>query len=282
MQLDLIDVFCSAPLSGNPLGVVHGADGLAYVDMLALTRWLGFSETTFLLPPTDPLADYRVRIFYPSGELPFAGHPTLGTCHAWLEAGGLPRSSGTIIQQCGVGLVQIRQEEGRLAFEAPPCIRSGKLADDERAELIHLAGVCEADVIAAVHADNGPGWKLLHLQSAAAVLAAQPVVRTTPATDIALIGAYPAGQNPAFEVRAFFTDPTGRLIEDPVTGSLNAAAAQYLFGLGIGQNRYVAAQGRLTGADGRVFASRDDAGRTWIGGEVRTIARGADLPAFGP
>ena len=147
MKLDLVDVFGSGPLSGNPLAVVHGADGMDAQQMLALTRWLGFSETTFLLPPTDPAADYRVRIFYPAGELPFAGHPTLGTCHAWLEAGGKPKQPGTVMQECGVGLVEVRIEGGLLAFKAPPLVRDGPLSPEERVEVARLTGVDEAAIV---------------------------------------------------------------------------------------------------------------------------------------
>jgi predicted PhzF superfamily epimerase YddE/YHI9 len=280
MQLDLIDVFGNGPLSGNPLAVVHGGERLDAAAMLALTRWLGFSETTFLLPPTEPGADYRVRIFYPAGELPFAGHPTLGTCHAWLEAGGVPRRAGEIVQQCGAGLVSVRQEAGRLAFRAPPLRRGGLLNEIERAESMRIAGVPAGEVIAALHADNGPGWQLLHLRSAVAVLAAMPEPRAPAGSDIGLIGAHPPGGVVQWEVRAFFTDPAGRLVEDPVTGSLNAAAAQYLFSAGLATGSYRAGQGRLVGADGLVHASEDPDGDVWIGGDVRTVASGAALPEF--
>ena len=281
MEIDLIDVFGGGPLSGNPLAVVRGAEGLDPVQMLALTRWIGFSETTFLLAPTGPDADYRVRIFYPAGELPFAGHPTLGSCHAWLAAGGCPRQPGRIVQECGVGLIEVRQAgEGRLEFRAPPLLRGGQLSAADRAETIRLAGVAEAQVVAALHADNGPGWKLLHLRTAADVLAAQPAARATVGTDIGLVGAHPLGSEAAFEVRAFFADPTGRLVEDPVTGSLNAAVAMYLFGAGLAAGSYVAAQGCLTGANGRVHAARHADGVVWIGGDVRTVARSAQLMPF--
>ncbi len=280
MKLDVIDVFASGPLSGNPLAVVHAAAALDAAQMLALTRWLGFSETAFLLPPADPAADYRVRIFYPAGEMPFAGHPTLGTAHAWLAAGGVPRQAGLVMQECGVGLVPVRVAGSRLAFRAPPLLRTGALSPQERAEAIRYAGVPEAQVIAAVHADNGPGWVLLHLRSAGDVLAAQPAARAPASTNVGLLGAHPDGGAAAFEVRAFFTDPIGRLVEDPVTGSFNASAAQYVFGAGLAVGGYVAAQGQKVGANGRVHASQDHDGSVWIGGEVRTVARGADLPGL--
>lgn len=277
MKLDLVDVFGARTFAGNPLGVVHGAEGLDADQMLALTRWLGFSETTFLLPPTDPGADYRVRIFYPAGELPFAGHPTLGTCHAWLRAGGVPRREGRIVQECGVGLVEIRPEQDRLAFRAPPLIRSGKLSEEERAEAARLANVPEEWIVDAVHASNGPGWKLLQLRSAADVLAVEAGIRGPAGTDIGLIGPYPEGGEVAFEVRTLFANSLGVLVEDPVTGSFQAAAAQYLFAEGLAKDSYIAAQGRKIGADGRVYCSIDADGAVWIGGRVETIAEQAGL-----
>ncbi|WP_036503620.1 PhzF family phenazine biosynthesis protein [Novosphingobium sp. AP12] len=277
MLLDLVDVFGSGSLSGNPLAVVRGGEGLDAAAMLRLTRWLGFSETTFLLPPTDPGADYRVRIFYPAGELPFAGHPTLGTAHAWLAAGGVPREAGKVVQECGIGLVEVRADGERLAFRAPPLIRSGPLDAGDLAETLRLTGADAGDVIAAVHAANGPQWKLLHLGSAEAVLAAEPVPRAPVGTDVALLGPCAPGGPAQFEVRAFFADPAGKLVEDPVTGSLNAAIAQYLFASGQAQGRYVAAQGRKVGADGLVHCSQGEGGEVWIAGRVETVSRGGDL-----
>ncbi len=281
--LDLVDVFGSAPLKGNPLAVVRGAEGLSGEQMLKLTQWLGFSETTFLLPPKDPAADYRVRIFYPGGELPFAGHPTLGTCHAWLEAGGAPRREGVVVQECGVGLVEVRQDGGMLSFCAPPLVKGGELSDEERAEAARIAGVEEGAILSAVHANNGPGWKMLRLRSAEDVLAASPLPRAEPGTDIGLAGPHPAESPEAsgaeWEIRAFFVNDKGALVEDPVTGSFNAAAAMYLFGTGLAQGSYVAAQGRKVGADGLVFCSVDKNNAVWIGGKVVTISSGGVLGA---
>ncbi|HUD30071.1 MAG TPA: PhzF family phenazine biosynthesis protein [Novosphingobium sp.] len=279
MLLDLVDVFGSGPLSGNPLAVVRGGEGLDDAAMLRLTRWLGFSETTFLLPPTDPAADYRVRIFYPAGELPFAGHPTLGTAHAWLAAGGVPRAPGRVVQECGIGLVEVRDDGERLAFRAPPLIRSGPLDADDRAGTLRLTGADASEVVAAVHAANGPGWKLLHLASAEAVLAAEPAPRAPLGTDVALLGPCAPGAPAQFEVRAFFADASGRLAEDPVTGSLNAAIAQYLFASGQVQGSYVAAQGRKVGADGLVHCSQGADGEVWIAGRVETVSQGGALLA---
>lgn len=281
MHLDLVDVFGAAPLKGNPLAVVHGAEGLDAERMLELTQWLGFSETTFLLPPTDPAADYRVRIFYPAGELPFAGHPTLGTCHAWLQAGGRPQRPGVVVQECGAGLVEVKGEAGALAFAAPAFTRTGSLSEAERAEAARIAGVQEEWIVEAIHVANGPQWQLLRLRSAEEVLAAHPAVKAPPGTDIGLAGPWPAGGDAAWELRAFFANQHGTMVEDPVTGSFNAGVALHLFGTGLAQGAYIAAQGRCTGADGRIECVADADGRVWIGGRCDTIARQAALPVFG-
>ncbi|MEY4722087.1 MAG: hypothetical protein RIQ46_1812 [Pseudomonadota bacterium] len=281
MRLDLVDVFGAAPLRGNPLAVVRGADGLSGEAMLALTRWLGFSETTFLLPPTDAQADYRVRIFYPAGELPFAGHPTLGSARAWLAAGGTPRDPACLVQECGIGLVPVRVEDEMLAFRAPEMIRTGPLSDAERAEALRVAGVDPDAVVEAVHADNGPGWKLLLLRSAADVLAAQPVAKAPPGADIGLAGPCPPGSGADWELRAFFSDGQGQMREDPVTGSLNAGVARHLFAQGLAAGSYVAAQGRCTGADGQVDCRQEADGAVWISGRAAMIAAGADLTLGG-
>ena len=277
MQLDLVDVFGSKPLSGNPLAVVRGGEALEAPQMLALTRWLGFSETAFLLPPTDPAADYRVRMFYPAGELPFAGHPTLGSCHAWLAAGGWPRRPGQIVQECAAGLIPIRQEDGRLAFRAPPLLRSGPLSDAERSAAANLVGVPIEAVVDGIHVSNGPGWQLLRLRSADDVLAAEPAAKAPPGTDIGLAGPHDTSGDAAFQVRAFFSDSFGRMTEDSVTGSLNAGIAQSLFAAGLASDSYIAAQGGKVGADGRVHCAQDGAGAVWIGGRCDMIAQGAEI-----
>ena len=276
MELALIDVFGSTPLRGNPLAVVTGGEGLDAGRMLALTQWLGFSETTFLLAPEHPEADYRVRIFYPGDELPFAGHPTLGTCHAWLAAGGRPKRAGVVVQQCGVGLVEVRRDGDLLAFAAPPFTRSGPLSDDERAEAARIAGVDEASIVEAVHVANGPNWQLLRLRSDAEVLAAEPLPKAPPGTDIGLAGPIASGAA-EWELRAFFANHHGAVVEDPVTGSFNAGVALHLFANGLARGRYRAAQGRRTGADGLVECEQADDGRVWIGGRCATIADGARL-----
>ncbi len=277
MKLDLVDVFGSGPLSGNPLAVVHGGDDLSVDQMLKLTQWLGFSETTFLLPPSDPGADYRVRIFYPGGELPFAGHPTLGTCHAWLESGGAPKEAGRVVQECGVGLVEVRQDSERLAFKAPPFTRHGPLSAEERATAIELAGVNPEAVVEAVHVSNGPNWQLLRLRSAEDVLAAEPVAKAPLGTDIGLAGPSGEGSGVDWELRAFFSDAIGRFVEDPVTGSFNAGVAMHLFESGLARGSYRAAQGRKVGADGAIDCRQDEAGDVWIGGTCATVSSGGEV-----
>ncbi len=272
MKLDLVDVFGSGPLTGNPLGVVHGGEGLSEDQMLRLTQWLGYSETTFFVPPTNPEADYGVRIFYPGGELPFAGHPTLGSCHAWLESGGKPRNENVIVQECGVGLVEIKLDGERLAFRAPDFTRYGPMSDSESDEAIRLTGVNPDVVVEAVHVSNGPQWQLLRLSSADAVLAADPVAKAPPGTDIGLAGPCANGGEVDWELRAFFSDAIGRFREDPVTGSFNAGVARHLFDSGLASGTYRAAQGRKIGAEGLVFAQDEGENGVWIGGFSRTVS----------
>jgi PhzF family phenazine biosynthesis protein len=278
VQLDLIDVFGAVRLRGNPLAVVHGGAGLDTAQMLRLTQWLGFSETTFLLPPSDPAADYRVRIFYAAGELPFAGHPTLGSAFAWLAAGGTPARAGVVVQQCGAGLVDVRQEGELLSFAAPAFTRYGQLSAEETVAAAQIAGVDPASVIEGVHIANGPNWQLLRLGSAAEVLAARPAARAPVGTDIGLAGPCPTAEPTDWEVRAFFANQHGALIEDPVTGSFNAGVAMHLFASGLASGRYRAGQGRETGANGIVECAQDHAGQVWIGGRCDMVAQGAHLP----
>ncbi len=280
MKLDLVDVFAgNAPLTGNPLAVVHDGAWLTDAQMLGLCRWLGFSETTFLLPPTEEGADYRVRIFCPGRELPFAGHPTLGTAWAWLAAGGKPAREGVVVQQCGVGLVEVRVDAEKLAFRAPPLIRSGPMTEPEiGAALEMLTGVLREDVAEAVWADNGPGWCLLRLASGETLLSAGHVGHAPRQTDIGLV-APGTREGVDWEVRAFFTVEGGQLREDPVTGSLNASIGQVLFSSGLARGRYVAAQGIKTGGDGRVTVT-EDGEDVWVGGRVEPVALGGALGGF--
>ena len=268
-----VDVFSAEPYRGNPVAVVLDGAGLADDEMQRFARWTQLSETTFLTPPTDPAADYALRIFTPGGELPFAGHPTLGSCHAWLGAGGRPRAVGEIVQQCGVGLVRVRADGERLAFAAPP-LRRGEADTALLAGVRAALGLDAAQVAAAQWLDNGPQWLALRLTGAADVLALEPdqaaLART--GAKVAVIGAHPAGAECAFEVRAFA--PTMGIAEDPVTGSVNASLAQWLIGAGVAPQRYVAAQGTRLGRAGRVHVAQDGAGTTWVGGASVSCVEG--------
>ena len=270
-QFHQLDVFSAVPLKGNPLAVVHAAKGLSDATLAAFARWTNLSETTFLLPPTDPAADYRVRIFTPGGELPFAGHPTLGSCHAWLAAGGVPRQNGMVVQECGVGLVRIRRSGARLAFAAPPLRRSGPIEPALLQRIVAAIGIAAGDVLHHQWVDNGPGWCAVMLRSAAQVLAVKPNWAALGDLKIGLVGAQAAGHDTAFEVRAFA--PGLGVPEDPVTGSLNAGLAQWLIGANLAPTRYVAAQGAALGRAGRVHVEQD--GETvWIGGDVAACIAG--------
>ena len=261
-----LDVFSAVPLKGNPLAVVHGAQGLSDDDMAAFARWTNLSETTFLLPPTDAAADYRVRIFTPGGELPFAGHPTLGSCHAWLAAGGAPRDAGVVVQECGVGLVRIRRSGGRLAFGAPPLRRTGPLEAELLHRIVAATGLTMQDVLHHQWVDNGPGWCAVMLKSAAQVLGVKVDAAVLGNVKLGLVGPHPAGGPCTFELRALFHDGP-LMIEDPVTGSLNASVAQWLIGAGLAPSSYVAGQGAVLQRDGRVYIEK--LGDTvWVGGDV--------------
>lgn len=273
ISISMVDVFGAEAFSGNPLAVVAGASGLSTEDMLSITRWFNLSETTFLLPPVDVSADYRVRIFTLDRELPFAGHPTLGTCHAWLEAGGVAKNDSEIVQECGAGLVRIRSDSGRLSFAAPSLIRSGPLSTDELAGAARFLGLMAEEVVDAAWVDNGPGWLGIRLASAQKVLSLTPARSWPTRVDIGVVGPHASG-DVAFEVRAFFGDHAGAIIEDPVTGSLNASLAQWLFNSGVATGDYVAAQGTCLGRKGRVYARRDETGQVWIGGDTRTHVAG--------
>ena len=265
-----LDVFSAVPLKGNPLAVVHRAQGLSDDTMAAFARWTNLSETTFLLPPQDPAADYRVRIFTPGGELPFAGHPTLGSCHAWLAAGGVPQRDGRVVQECGVGLVHIRRSGARLAFAAPPLRRSGPLEPALLTRIISGLGLNAGAVLQHQWVDNGPGWCAVMLGSAAEVLAVKPDWALLGNIKLGLVGAQPAVHESRFEVRAFIG---GGNYEDPVTGSLNASLAQWLIGAGLAPPVYSAAQGAALGRAGRVFVEQDNDG-IWIGGDVVACIEG--------
>jgi PhzF family phenazine biosynthesis protein len=268
--LHQVDVFTAEPYRGNPVAVVLDGTGLATGQMQRFAHWMNLSETTFVLPPSDPGADYQVRIFTPAAELPFAGHPTLGTCHAWLAAGGTPRQEGTVVQQCLAGLVTLRQTGNGLAFAAPPVLRAGPVEEELLGRIASMLGIGRAGIVDASWADNGPGWVAVLLASAAAVLAVRPGIVDI---DLGLVGPYPSGSPQAFEVRAFFPKD-GATAEDPVTGSLNAALAPWLLGTGRAQAPYVVSQGTALGRAGRVHVSRDDEGTIWVAGGTVTCIRG--------
>ena len=266
-----VDVFTERALLGNPLAVVHGADALDDARMQAFAKWTNLSETTFLLTPTDPKADYRVRIFTPGGELPFAGHPTLGSCHAWLERGGVPKAPGRVVQQCGVGLVDLRSEGGRTAFAAPP-LRMEPVEPGLLADMLRALGLGADQVLASQWLDNGPRWLGLLLRDAGTVLAVAPDhAALKRLAKVGVVGAHPTGSACAFELRAFAS--MSGIDEDPVTGSLNAGVAEWLIGSGRAPERYVAAQGAKLGRAGRVHVVREG-GRYWIGGASVSCVRG--------
>ena len=266
-----LDVFTATPLRGNPLAVVHDAKGLSDAEMANFARWTNLSETTFLLPPDDPAADYRLRIFTPGGELPFAGHPTLGSCHAWLAEGGVPRDPKVVVQQCGVGRVRVRREATRLAFAAPALRRTGTVEPALRAQAVAALGLADDAVLQLEWIDNGPGWMAALLTDAAQVLALRPDFGRMQGLKLGVVGPYPAGSEGQFEVRAFV--PGLGVPEDPVTGSLNAGLAQWLIGAGLAPISYIAAQGAALGRAGRVFVDQDGAD-IWIGGAVCPVISG--------
>jgi len=273
-RFQLVDVFHDQPFSGNPLAVVLDADGLSTEEMQRITRWLNLSETAFLLPPTTPEADYRVRIFTLEREMPFAGHPTLGSCHAWLTAGGTPHRYSEMIQECGAGLVPIRRNETNLAFAAPPLRRSGQVDESKVQEIAQFLRIERANIVDAQWADNGPGWVVVMLESAEAVLALNPARDYPTRIDIGVVGPYPPGSPATFELRAFFSDHNGGIAEDPVTGSLNASVAQWLLSSGRAIAPYTASQGTRLGRTGRIFISQDGAGAVWVGGKASTLFSG--------
>ena len=271
-----VDVFAPGPLTGNPVAVVHDATGLDDDQMAAFTRWTNLSETTFLLPPTDPSADYRLRIFTPGSELPFAGHPTLGSAHAWLEAGGVPAADGRIVQECGVGLIELRRDGEDLAFRAPGFLRAGEVDEQTLAQAIGALGVARDRVLRSNWIDNGPGWLGLQLASADDVLDLRPDYVAMRGLEIGVIGAHDESRRAElgadYEVRAFC--PGLSIPEDPVTGSLNAGFALWLIRAGHLPGDYVARQGTALGRNGRVRIETDQSGDIWVGGTSRTLIEG--------
>jgi PhzF family phenazine biosynthesis protein len=266
-----LDVFSAVPFKGNPLAVIAEADGLDDAQMQAIANWTNLSETTFLSRPRDAAADYHVRIFTPTRELPFAGHPTLGSCHAWLALGHKPKGE-TVIQECGAGLVRVKRDGARLAFAAPPLRRSGEVAPELRSRIAASLGVAEPAIKAAQWIDNGPGWVAVMLGSRQEVLQLKHDASVLPDQSLGVVAPWDAardGGEAQFEVRAFMS----RGGEDPVTGSLNAGLAQWLIGAGLAKPRYIAAQGTVLGRAGRVHVVQE--GDTiWIGGDVAGCVAG--------
>jgi PhzF family phenazine biosynthesis protein len=263
-----VDVFTTTPYAGNPVAVVLDGADLSTDEMQRFAHWMNLSETTFVLPPTAPGADYQVRIFTPVAELPFAGHPTLGTCHAWLAATG--NHADVVTQQCGAGLVHVRRTADGLAFAAPPLIRSGPVEEQLVAQIASVLEIERGEIVDAQWADNGPGWVAVLLADAEAVLALRP--RYTD-LELGLVGPYPEGSPQAFEVRAFFPK-NGYMVEDAATGSLNASLAEWLLRTGRASAPYVASQGTALGRAARVHVSRDSDGTIWVGGGTVTCVTG--------
>ena len=285
-----VDVFSAVPFHGNPVAVIVDADGLDEEQMARIANWTNLSETTFVLPPDDPTADYRLRIFTPHRELPFAGHPTLGSAAAWLDAGGAPKHEDRIVQECGAGLVDIRRSPRRggptdpasptdptsgssetLAFSAPDRLRSGPLDDAYVDQIAVALGVDRAEILGHQWADNGPGWAAVRLSSADQVLALTPDFSAIPDAKLGVLGAHPDGAEHEYEIRAFV--PGVGVAEDPVTGSLNASVAQWLIGENLAPNSYTATQGTALGRSGVISITAED-DEIWVGGDTSICIRG--------
>jgi PhzF family phenazine biosynthesis protein len=267
-----VDVFSAVPYLGNPVAVVHDGNDLTDEQMQRLARWTNLSETTFVLPPTVPAADYRLRIFTPGGELPFAGHPTLGSARAWLDNGGTPHRAGRIVQDCAVGLVSVRLDEGILAFAAPPLVRDGALDEEYVGQIVAAFGIKRDRVLAHQWVDNGPGWAVVQLPTAGEVLALEPDLSVIPAAMVGAIGAYPDGSEHAFEMRTFA--PAVGVAEDPVCGSMNASVGQWLTTTGAAPSAYRVSQGARVGRAGTVEITADTDGTVWVGGPATACIRG--------
>lgn len=270
-----VDVFSPQPYRGNPVAVILDGKGLDADQMQRMARWTNLSETTFLLPPTDAEADYRVRIFTPGGELPFAGHPTLGSCHAWLESGGTPREANRIVQECAAGLVQVRRTDGLLAFAAPPLVRAGELDEPYLERIVAAFGIAPKQVLAHHWVDNGPGWAVLRLATAQEVLDLEPDLSLIPDAMVGAIGAHPAGSAHEFEMRTFA--PGVGVVEDPVCGSMNASVGQWLSRSGGVDGSYRVSQGARLGRTGEITVIPDADGTVWVGGATTTLFRGTAL-----
>ncbi|MFI1524788.1 PhzF family phenazine biosynthesis protein [Kitasatospora cineracea] len=266
-----VDVFSARPFHGNPVAVVLDGAGIGDAQMQAVARWTNLSETTFVLPPTDADADYRLRIFTPAAELPFAGHPTLGSARAWLEAGGVPRRTGSIVQECAAGLVGVRHRDGRLAFAAPPRLRTGALDDAHLQRIVRAFGISRTQVLAHQWVDNGPGWAVVQLGTAREVLDLEPDLSLISDAMVGAIGAHPAASPYRYEMRTFA--PAVGVPEDPACGSMNAAVAQWLTH-GTGPDAYRVSQGSRVGRDAVIAVTAEADGTVWIGGDTAVLIGG--------
>ncbi|SMX87230.1 PhzF family phenazine biosynthesis protein [Brevibacterium aurantiacum] len=266
-----VDVFSADPYRGSPVAVILDAEGLSETDMARIANWTNLSETTFVLPPTNPDADYRLRIFTPARELPFAGHPTLGSAAAWLEAGGVPRNEGTIVQECGLGLVTLRRGDQTLSFAAPEPIRSGDLDEDFVEQIAAALHVERTEILGHQWVDNGPGWAAVRLASAQQVLDLEPDFSQIPDTKLGVLGPHPDDSAHEYEIRAFV--PGTAIGEDPVTGSLNASVAQWLIKSGLAPEKYTATQGTALGRAGVISISHED-DEVWVGGPTTVCFKG--------
>jgi len=268
-----VDVFSATPYLGNPVAVVLDGAGLDTAAMQQFAAWTNLSETTFVTAPSSPAADYRLRIFTPGGELPFAGHPTLGSAHAWLEAGGTPSRAELVVQECGGGLIEVAVERaaGRLSFRAPALVRQGPLDEALIEQIVRGLRIHRDDVLDHQWVDNGPGWAAVRLASARQVLDLEPDDSQLGDLVLGVVGPYPAGSAHHVEVRTF-ARPAG-VREDPVTGSLNAGIAAWLIASGQAPPAYTASQGQRVGRRGEVSV-RADGPALWVGGACTTCVRG--------
>jgi PhzF family phenazine biosynthesis protein len=266
-----VDVFSATAYLGNPVAVIFDAEDLDDADMQRMARWTNLSETTFVLPPTTGEADYRLRIFTPGGELPFAGHPTLGSAHAWLERGAT-QEPDRLVQECDAGLVEVRRRTGLLSFAAPPTRRSGDIEEEYLHEIVGAFGIDRDQVVAHQWVDNGPGWAVVRLATAQEVLALEPDLSRIPDAMVGAIGAYPDGSDHAFELRTFA--PAAGVPEDPVCGSMNASVGQWLTRTGSVSGSYRVSQGRRLGRAGDIMITPDSDGTLWVGGSTTTLFHG--------
>ncbi|WP_240528872.1 PhzF family phenazine biosynthesis protein [Streptomyces humi] len=268
-----VDVFSTTPYRGNPVAVVLDGTDLTDEDMQGLARWTNLSETTFVLPPTTPEADYRLRIFTPQGELPFAGHPTLGSARAWLDGGGSPRHADHIVQECAAGLVTVRRGEDTLSFTAPPRVRDGALDDAYLERIVAAFGITRERVLAHQWVDNGPGWAVIQLATAKEVLDLEPDLSLIPTAMVGAIGAHPEGSEHHFEMRTFA--PRAGVPEDPACGSMNAGVGQWLTATGAAPSAYRVSQGARLGRAASIEIAADPDGTVRVSGAATVCIRGS-------